>query len=419
MVQGQQYGVEEDHGPMDEEEQDDAGSSSEDEIISMCRNNLVQQQNFILQLVSILGMYSDNYFLKLPKRVTGDSGLDWVHETLARDSQCYNMFRVERPLFYRLHNTLVQRYDLKSTKQMTSVEALAMFLWIVGAPQSVRQTDNRFRRSLETVSRTFNRVLRCLLRLAHDNIKSKDSTFAEVHPNLENPAFWPHFNDCIGAIDGTHVKVVVDKSKRIPYLNRHRETSQNVLAICNFDMRFTFVLSGWPGSAHDMRVFKDAITSHHHKFPHPPPGKYYVVDAGYPNCPGYLSPYRCTRYHVEQWHNGPPPQGMKEIFNHAHAKVRNVIERTFGVLKMKFRILLNMPRFSEEKQTRIIVACMALHNFIRDSRIADREFDACDADGNYNPMPSSSSSTWPEDEPLVEDVNMNAFRDELAHALFH
>jgi hypothetical protein len=34
-------------------------------------------------------------------------------------------------------------------------------------------------------------------------------------------------------------------------------------------------------------------------------------------------------------------------------------------------------------------------------------------------MPSSSALTWPEDEPFVEDVNMNAFRDELAHALFH
>ena len=197
-----------------------------------------------------------------------------------------------------------------------------------------------------------------------------------------------------------------------------------------------------------MRVFKDAITTHQHKFPHPPPGlllelsynnlnpirlvhqtlivclskyvgKYYVVDAGYPNRPGYLSPYRCTRYHVQQWQNGPPPQGMKETFNHAHAKVRNVIERSFGVLKMKFRILLNMPRFPENKQTRIIVAYMALHNFIRESRIVDREFDACDADENYNPMPSSSASTWPEDEPLVEDININAFRDQLAGALFN
>ncbi|XP_048536130.1 protein ALP1-like isoform X4 [Triticum urartu] len=326
-------------------------------------------------------MYSDNYFVKLPRRVSGYSGLDWVQETLARDTQCYNMFRVERPLFNRLHNTLVQSYGLKSTSKMTSVEALAMFLWIVGSPKSVRQAENRFRRSMETVSRTFNRVLTCLLKLAHDIIVPKDPTFSEVHPNLENPAFWPHFNDCIGAIDGTHVNVVVDKSKRIPYLNRHNETSQNVLAVCDFDMRFTFVMSGWPGSAHDMRVFKDAITTHHQKFPHPLPGKYYVIDAGYPNRPGYLSSYRCTRYHVEQWQNGPPPQ--------------------------------------EDKQSRIIVACMALHNFIRESRIADREFDACDADENYNPMPSSSASAWPEDEPLVKDIDMNDFRDELAHTLFH
>jgi hypothetical protein len=58
------------------EEDDDGGSSSEDAIISMCRNNLVHQQNLIVQLVPIFGMYSDNYFLKLPKRVAGDSSLE-------------------------------------------------------------------------------------------------------------------------------------------------------------------------------------------------------------------------------------------------------------------------------------------------------------------------------------------------------
>ena len=144
-----------------------------------------------------------------------------------------------------------------------------------------------------------------------------------------------------------------------------------------------------------------------------------MVDAGYPNWLGYLSPYRCTRYHVEQWQNGPPPRGMKETFNHAHANVRNVVERSFGVLKMKFRILLNMPIFPEDKQTIIIVACMVLHNFIRESRIADREFDACDADENYNPMPPPPASAWTQEEPLVEDFNMNTFRDEIAQALFY
>jgi hypothetical protein len=111
--------------------------------------------------------------------------------------------------------------------------------------------------------------------------------------------------------------------------------------------------------------------------------------------------------------------GIKETFNHVQAKVRNVIEQSFGVLKIKFRILLNVQSFPKQKQTKIIVAYMALHNFIRESRIADREFDRCGADEHYNLMRSYSASTWPEDEPLVEDVNMNVFRDELAHALFH
>jgi len=77
---------------------------------------------------------------------------------------------------------------------------------------------------------------------------------------------------------------------------------------------------------------------------------------------------------------------MKETFNHAHSQIRNVIERSFGVLKMKWRILLNMQKFPEHKQTRIIVTCMALHNFIRESGIADREFAMSDADANYLPM---------------------------------
>lgn len=86
------------------------------------------------------------------------------------------------------------------------------------------------------------------------------------------------------------------------------------------------MLARWPVSVHGMRVLTDALTKYAAKFPPPPPGsvfelayiklckfwlcilmnavhyvgKYYVVDASYPNRPGYLSPYRSTRYHVEQ-----------------------------------------------------------------------------------------------------------------------
>jgi hypothetical protein len=38
-----------------------------------------------------------------------------------------------------LHDLLVSSYDLKSSRNVTSIESLAMFLWIVGGPQSFYQ----------------------------------------------------------------------------------------------------------------------------------------------------------------------------------------------------------------------------------------------------------------------------------------
>ncbi|KAI9110605.1 hypothetical protein K1719_018471 [Acacia pycnantha] len=50
--------------------------------------------------------------------------------------------------------------------------------------------------------------------------------------------------------------------------------------------------AGWEGTAHDARVFRNAIETPAMNFPHPPEGKYYLVDAGYPTPVGYIGPYK-------------------------------------------------------------------------------------------------------------------------------
>ena len=67
--------------------------------------------------------------------------------------------------------------------------------------------------------------------------------------------------------------------------------------------------------------------------------KYYVVDAGYPSHPGYLAPYKGERYHLPEWHGGMKPKTPMENFNRVHSSIHNVIERSFGFLKMKWNIL--------------------------------------------------------------------------------
>ena len=55
--------------------------------------------------------------------------------------------------------------------------------------------------------------------------------------------------------------------------------AQNVLGVCSFDMKFTYMLAGWEESAHDARVLESALDGRHKKFPTPPEGKhrFYIV----------------------------------------------------------------------------------------------------------------------------------------------
>ena len=52
----------------------------------------------------------------------------------------------------------------------------------------------------------------------------------------------PYFKGAIGAIDGSHVKVEVPAEEVVNHTCRHGYISQNILAICEFDMRFIFLL---------------------------------------------------------------------------------------------------------------------------------------------------------------------------------
>ena len=42
------------------------------------------------------------------------------------------------------------------------------------------------------------------------------------------------------------------------------------MAACDFNMCFTFAWAGWEGTAHDTRIFLEALHRENLHFPHPP-----------------------------------------------------------------------------------------------------------------------------------------------------
>ncbi|KAL2337663.1 hypothetical protein Fmac_012109 [Flemingia macrophylla] len=214
--------------------------------------------------------------------------------------------------------------------------------------------------------------------------------------------------DCLGAIDGTHVRVKVPTSDAPRFRGRKDWPTQNVFAACDFNMKFTYVLGGWEGTASDSRILKDALSRQDPLII--PQGKYYLGYAGFMLKSQILTPYRGVRYHLKEY-SRRGPQNPRELFNHQHSSLRNVIKRTFGVLKKRFPIIASGtgPHYSFDTMTNIILACCILHNFLRgvdndDSLLAevDRELMEEDVD---------TMSTQVREEDYREGSNL---RDSIA-----
>ncbi|KAF7135069.1 hypothetical protein RHSIM_Rhsim08G0145100 [Rhododendron simsii] len=165
--------------------------------------------------------------------------------------------------------------------------------------------------------------------------------------NDQNDATVTEVTDCVGAIDGTHIRASVSLELQGRFCGRKGWTSQNVLAAITFDLKVVYVLAGWEGSTHDSRILNDAISRP--RGLQVPEGKYYLADSGYGIRSGFIPPYRGVRYHLKEYSNHEP-KNEKELFNHRHSSLRSTVERGFGVLKKRFRMLGGEPYLKYELQ---------------------------------------------------------------------
>ncbi|KAK4733329.1 hypothetical protein R3W88_007590 [Solanum pinnatisectum] len=281
------------------------------------------------------------------------------------DTSCIDKLRMDRNSFHTLVLLTKEVGGLTDSKYMSSSEKLAMFLNILAHHEKNRSIKVDYIRSGWSVSQAFNECLKVILKLA-------PLLLVNPKPVLEDELDdrWRWFKvyalsiGCLGALDGTYIQIRVSSKDKPRYRTRKGEIATNVLGVCDKNLNFTYVLPGWEGSAADSRVLRNAITrTNGLKIPE---GNYYLCDGGYTNGNGFLSPYRGYRYWLRDWQGeNPPPQCREELFNMKHARARNAIERTFGLLKGRWGILRSPSWYSVKIHNRIISACCLIHNFIR------------------------------------------------------
>ncbi|POW12086.1 hypothetical protein PSHT_08211 [Puccinia striiformis] len=259
------------------------------------------------------------------KHISILTGAVWMDELIhnPNGASFYENMGMKVPCFMILKNLLEDHGALYDSKHVTATEKLGILLYMLITGLSNRKLQQRFQRSASTISITINQLVkditgnRVLIRKFIALPAHNAGTPDEIK---SNPKFSPYFNDCVGAVDGSHIPVHVND--QTAFVNRKGYPSQNVLAICNFNMEFTYVMPGWEGSAHDGRLWDEARISSLKI----PPGKWLLGDAGFPLSESCLVPYRSTKYHLKDWDvpGGKKPQTYKELFNLRHASARNV-----------------------------------------------------------------------------------------------
>ncbi|XP_044766246.1 putative nuclease HARBI1, partial [Coccinella septempunctata] len=159
----------------------------------------------------------------------------------------------------------------------------------------------------------------------------------------------------VGAIDGCHINITKPSEDGNSFINRHHNFSIQLQAVCDHECKFTHVYIGNCGSVHDQRVLRWSEISEYFNNPETyfPEDCHLVGDSAYTLHKYLMVPYRNNGHFTEQ----------QIHFNRSLSSARVTIERAFGLLKNRFRRILNCCPLKETQFIpQYILACCVLHN---------------------------------------------------------
>ena len=101
---------------------------------------------------------------------------------------------------------------------------------------------------------------------------------------------------------------------------------------------------------------------------------------------------------------------MLSSFRAHNLRRSNGVERSFGVLKKQWNIFDQMPPYQYPTQVKIVVTCMAIHNFIIKQHQMDEVLEQVEIDEAVVELNEETDNE--DDDPVtLDDNNMGAARD--------
>ncbi|XP_023310997.1 putative nuclease HARBI1 [Anoplophora glabripennis] len=257
-------------------------------------------------------------------------------------------------LLERISNR-IQKSDTHLREAIPAQTKLEITLRYLATGDSFKSLEFLFKVPKSTISKFLPDVL--------DNIYTCLQEWIEVPNAIEK---WQqivnefctkwNFPNCIGAIDGKHIVIKAPQNSGSDYFNYKKDNSIILLALVDHDYCFTYIDVGAKGRASDGGVWQHCSLRHaiETRDLNIPLNGIIVGDDAIPLKTFLLKPYSKRQLTREE-----------KIFHYRLSRARRISENAFGILVSKFRVFEKPILLSPEKVDKVVLACCALHNWLR------------------------------------------------------
>jgi hypothetical protein len=307
--------------------------------------------------------------------------LYWEHTCACMNEVAFrDNFRMYRSTFNELLAEIEEPvkgcslyYGRNRNRRISVDKALAIFLYYISnANFGYRLLSQLFCEPEATMHRAIHDLVHIIIYqmrkkyivcpLTEEAWREVGSQWLNKHP-LNRPIIeWP-----IAALDGTHIPIIPpsesQSSNKDKWYSQHcRDHTMIMQGFVNHRGIFMDVCVNNAGSTHDSTIWRThsvigkALERTQNTALNIPGSHFILADAAYALRPWLLTPYKDKR--------GGILNDMQILFNRLHSKLRMTVERAFGRLKGRFRILKYVQIHDLAMIGKLTICIVILHNFI-------------------------------------------------------
>jgi hypothetical protein len=181
-----------------------------------------------------------------------------------------------------------------------------------------------------------------------------------------------NFPNCLGAVDGKHVTIQAPPNSGTSFHNYKKGFSVVLMAVANFNYKFSYIDVGSHGSSNDSTIWKNSAFCgrlHADNLDIPPdaclPGDegrkdmplVFVADEAFAASTRVMRPFPRGR-------GGVALTNRKKVFNYRLSRARRVVENAFGILTGRWRFLTRPIHMIPDKVDILVKAAVVLHNLL-------------------------------------------------------